>query len=491
MVTNMKRPNINIKTFLLSALVASCLMVTGCSTNPATGRTQFAGLMSPEQEVTVGAQEHPKILQEYGEYDDSRLSSYVQRIGQKVTADTERPEVEYTFTVLDTDLVNAFALPGGYIYITRGLLALANNEAEMAAVLAHEAGHITARHSAERYSRAVVTSLGANILAAAIDQTGASQALGLGSELYMKSYSRAQENEADTLGIRYLARAGYAPEAMTTFLQSLQGSSALEARLAGRSGSDFSYFSTHPATADRVTKTFGEAQALNQAGVMNRNTYLNMINGMVYGESSRQGFTRDQKFIHPKIGFEFEAPEGFRIINNPTEVIATSSSGAVMVFDMASNASKRDALTYLRDVWMKNETLKSLENITINGMKAASAAFSGRINGKQMTIRLIAIEFAPDSFARFQIGIPNNASANLVEGLKRATYSFKKLSAAEKKQSRPLTLRVVTAQSGQSISSLANQMAYSGLKEERFRVLNGLNPNDQLIAGQRYKIVVQ
>ena len=218
----------NIKTFLsLGLLTLFILPLNACSTNPATGRTQFAALMSPQQENQVGAEEHPNIIAEFGEYDNARVQTYVRQVGARVTRNTERPDVDYKFYVVDSPIVNAFALPGGYIYISRGLLAVADSEAELAAVLGHEAGHITGRHSAERYSRGVVTQLGAGILAAAVDSAGVSQALGLGSDLYLKSYSRSQENEADTLGIRYLAQNGYDPSAMTSFLENLQNASAL------------------------------------------------------------------------------------------------------------------------------------------------------------------------------------------------------------------------------------------------------------------------
>jgi predicted Zn-dependent protease len=175
------------KSFLPRALILCTLFFGGCSTNPATGNRQFTALMSPAQEIQIGASEHQKIVKQYGLVDDPKLKAYVEEAGRKVTVDTERPDVEYKFFILDSPIVNAFALPGGYIYISRGLLALANSEAEMASVLGHEAGHITGRHSAERYSRGVVTTLGASILSAAIGSAGASQAIGLGTNLYLSS----------------------------------------------------------------------------------------------------------------------------------------------------------------------------------------------------------------------------------------------------------------------------------------------------------------
>lgn len=445
--------------------------------------------MSPQQEIAVGREEHPKILKEFGYYDDKDVQSYVSDIGRKVVVDTERPDVTYTFTVLDSPVVNAFALPGGYIYLTRGLLALANSEAELAAVLAHEAGHITGRHSAERYSRSVVTSLGASVLAAAIDQSTASQALGVGSELYLKSYSRDQEHEADTLGIRYLSKTGYDPIAMTSFLSSLQSSSVLEAKIVGEKAQQASYFSTHPATMDRVQKTVSEAKAAGQGGRIARDEYLRNIQGVIYGDSASHGFVRGKHFIHPELGFKFSVPESFRLINQSAQVIAVSkSTGSVIVFDMARNEAGQDARTYLTQSWMKGEVADA-ENISINGMNAATASFRGAINNTAMTIRVVAVEFSPNQFVRFQIGIPNNANTQLVDELKRSTYSFKKLGAAEKAKYKPYSIHLVTAKAGSTIESLSRQMVFEDLKQERFMVLNGLLPNEAILSGKSYKVI--
>lgn len=485
MVSKMKlKPN-----FHLILTLAILPMLAACSTNPATGRSQFAALMSPQQENQVGAEEHQKIIKEYGVYDNRAIAAYVSGIGTKVTQNTERPDVTYTFTVLDSPVVNAFALPGGYVYVTRGLLALAGSEAELAAVLAHEVGHITGRHSAERYSRSVVTSLGANVLAAALDSAGAAQALGLGSQLYLSSYSRSQESEADTLGIRYLARGGYNPAAMTSFLQSLQNSSALEAQIAGRSsGPGLSYFSTHPATSDRVAKTRGEVAQFPQQGVLDRNTYLAKIDGMTYGDSAKQGFVRNNVFYHPSLGFKFEVPSDFQIANKPSEVVAVSKTGAVMVFDMIKNPGI-DPLSYLTTSWMKDEQMSNPERITVNGMQGASAGFKGRVNGEVMTIQLVAIEYSPNAFARFQIGIPPKITQQQLDALKRSSYSFARMNAQDKAAAKPMTIDVVTAKGGDSVAALAAQMPFDTFKQERFRVLNGLSMNDQLQAGQRYKVI--
>jgi predicted Zn-dependent protease len=473
------------KTSLLAALV----FLSACSTNPATGARQFTGLMPASQEASVGASEHQKVVQQFGIYNDARLTNYVNDIGQKISRDTERSDVQYKFYVIDSPIVNAFALPGGYIYVSRGLLALANSEAELAGVMSHETGHITARHSAERYSHGVVTSLGAAVLGAAIGSDGVSQALGVGGNLYLSSYSRGQENEADTLGLRYMTRGGYDAKAMSSFLKALQNDTSLESRLQGGDGSDStSYFSTHPATGERVNSTLSQAAQYPQGGATNHDRHLQMIDGMVYGDSEKQGFVRGQSFYHPGIGFTFSVPQGFQLQNQPSQVVAVSKQGAAIIFDIADESG--DPMTYLTQKWVKGEAVDAPQSVTVNGNPAATAAFQGNLNGTPVTIRLVAIKWN-NKMARFQVAIPQGASAALQTSLKESTYSFRSLTQSERASLKPHVVRVVTAGAGDTVATLAARLPFSDLKEDRFRVLNGLNPGEQVKAGQKYKIIAE
>jgi predicted Zn-dependent protease len=465
------------------------LFLGACTTNPATGQQQFTALMSPQQEVQIGASEHQKIIQQFGLEDDPKLNAYVNEIGKRVSANTERPDVQYKFYVLDSPIVNAFALPGGYIYISRGLLALANSEAEVAAVLAHETGHITGRHSAERYSRGVVTTLGAGVLGAVLDSQGAAQALGTGANLYLSSYSRSQENEADSLGLRYMTRGQYDADAMSSFLYSLQRQSEVDAKAAGRSASAANnYFSTHPATGERVAKTRAEAQAYPDSGRVARNEHLSTISGMTYGDSEDQGFIRGQRFYHPPLGFTFEVPSGFNITNQPAQVVASNPRvGSAIIFDMAENPQGLNPANYIQS-WVKDRNLQDIESITVNGMPAATGSFAGAIQGKASIIRLVAIRYG-NKFARFQIAMPQNASASLVTSLRETTYSFRSLSQAERSSIKPRTLKLFTARPGDTVASRAAQADFENMSVERFRVLNGLNANEELKASVVYKTV--
>jgi predicted Zn-dependent protease len=470
-------------------LLASFLLLSlnACSTNPATGQRQFAGFMSPQQENSVGASEHEKIEARFGFYQDVKLQAYVNEIGQNIAAQTERHDVAYKFFILDSPIINAFALPGGYIYISRGLLALAGSEAELAAVLAHETGHITARHSAERYSHGVLTTLGSAVVSAAVDKTGVTEALSLGSNLYLSSYSRGQEAEADSLGLRYMTRGGYDPAGMAAFLASLQRETALDNRADGGNGAEnFSYFSTHPATSGRVATTQAEARQYAQGGTVGRDKYLSMIDGLIYGDSAEQGFVRGQNFYHPAMGFAFTVPSGFKISNQPEQVAAVSPSGAVILFDMAANPGGLAPAAYIRQAWLKTEA--AMEETSVNAMPAASAGFDGSVNGQPMTVRVMAIQWQ-GRVARFQIAIPKSAEAAQIEEMKRATYSFRLLSAEERAQLKPQRLHLVTAKTGDTAASLSAQQPFDALNEDRFRVLNALTGALAVRPGQRYKIV--
>lgn len=476
-------------------VVFLCLVVASCAVNPATGEKQFTALMSPAQEISAGAQEHEKVMRTYGAPQASDpLQAYVESVGRRIAAQTERKDVSYKFFLLDTPMLNAFALPGGYVYVTRGILAQANSEDELAAVLAHEIGHVTARHAAERYSHGVLSSLGAVAIAAAADNAQAARVAGIGSDLYIKSYSRKQESQSDELGVRYLSKADYDPLAMARFLENLRAGDELEARLSGKGGQKNifdGYFSTHPQTAERIQQAVAMAQSYPAASQGDfAATHLDKINGMIYGDSARQGFVRDGAFWHPDMGFVFSVPPGFRVDNQPQQVVLVNRAvGAVALLDTAPNKTGADPQGYIAHVWMKDKDIGAVERIDINGMKAATAAFPGVVDNKPMTIRLVAVAWAPDKFFRFQVAIPQGASASLLDDLKHMTYSLRAMSAAEKNTIQPLRLRLVTAGVGDSVSSLASRMALDEAREDYFRVLNGIKPGESIAPGRRYKTV--
>lgn len=464
------------------------LFLGGCSTNPATGRSQFDGLMSRESEASIGAQQHETIVAQYGGvYENARLQAYVNEIGQRVARNTERRDVTYTFTLLDSPVVNAFALPGGYIYVTRGLMAVANDEDELAGVLGHEIGHVTGRHQAARYSQGVLTTLGASIVGAAVGDANVTRALGVGNNLYMSSYSRDQEMEADALGIRYLNRAEYDTHAMGSFLGAMGRYVAAEDRIEGKENQQASYFSSHPQTQDRVAAAQREAGAY-QASAAGRGAdrYLNVISGMTYGDSAEQGFVRGRSFYHPKLGFTFTLPANYQISNQPTRVAAAGKDGSLIVFDRAANRGGLDPVNYLVRDWMKGERMNNPEAVTINGMRAATDSFPGTMNGRQVDIRVVAIEWSRNEVYRFQIAIPKGLGGGALNELKTATYSFRRMTDAERSSERPLRIALAKAGPGDTVETMARRMQVDKGAVERFRALNNVTG---VTPGRTYKIV--
>lgn len=483
----------------ISALTLLCfsMFLSACSINPATGERQFASFMSPEMENQVGAQEHQKILKQFGGlYKDKKVTDYVTRVGKAVSKDTERPDVDYKFFVLDSPEANAFALPGGYIYITRGTLALANDEAELAAVLGHEVGHVTGRHSAERYSHSVVASLGTAILGAAVNDPSVGEYAQMGASLYLNSYSRSQENEADMLGVRYLHRAGYDTKGMTRFLQSLGAYSKLDAKAKGKSNQPpLQYLSTHPLTDDRVRNTITASnQYPKNQQIRNKKDYLKKLMGLPWGSSAAQGYVRGNDFIHPELGFKFTVPNFAQIINRPTEVIISpkdKNTKGVAVFDIGTSKIAQSPQAYIKDEWMRKEPLQLVEPITINGMRAATAVFPGHINGRAAQIRLVAIEWAERKFIRFQIAMPQYMSAEDQDAYKRMTYSFKRIN-KESYLNKGDNISLVQARSGDTVTSLARlqKPVFENYSNEYFKVLNGLlNPAENIRVGDLYKVI--
>jgi predicted Zn-dependent protease len=480
-------------------LILPILILSACSTNQATGRNQFTGLMPASQEAQIGAQEHQKILDQFGgAVKDKALRDYVTRIGQKIVPHTERKDVKYTFTLLDSPVVNAFALPGGYVYVTRGILTLANNEADLAGVMAHEIGHVTARHSAERYSTSVLTSIGASLLSAAIKVDGASQALGLGANLYLSSYSRSQEHESDDLGIRYLARAGYDTMGMANFLKSLEASSALEKKEAGKDTKNVpNYLSTHPVTADRIAKSIAEANKYpSDNHETHRVTYLKMINSMTVGDSAEQGFIDNNKFVHPELGFMFNTPTGFKIHNTSQAVIAKSKvkNGPTLIFSSGKKDISQSAKDILTQVVLKGDTstARDLGTNTVNGFKIASAETSGVVGGLKSNVRHIVIEWDKDSVYFFSLVMPEHTASVEIEKLKDSAFSFKRMNASDKLKYRPKRIQVRVAKSGATSATMSKKFPYDDdLNTMRFNVINGLKTGQALQQGRAYKVISQ
>ncbi len=476
---------------MLAALAG--LAVTGCQVAPGTGRSGF-NLLSAEDERKLGSQTHPEILGEFGgAYDDPALAAYIAGLGQRLVRVTETPDADFRFTVLNSQIVNAMALPGGYIYVTRGLLALTSNEAEIAGVLGHEIGHVLGRHTAERVSRAQAGGVLAAVLGAVVGVPGVADVAQMGAAAYLQSFSRDQEGEADRLGLRYLVRGGWQPQAMVSMLVKLRDQARLDALMAGRSPDSIDqldFMASHPRTIDRVHAAMVEVAGTAPQGALGADTFLDRIDGMVYGDDVDQGVVRDRVFLHPVLGLRFEVPDGFRLMNGDKAVVATNGAGAAIVFDGAQAGGVGDMSQYISGVWLPRSTLSGLEANEVGGMPAATAATRGRTNQGEVDIRVVAIRFSPDSIYRFTFATPPNQTQALSTELRRATYSFRRLSAEEAAAVRPWRIKVVRVQAGDTVDSLAARMAPAQWGRDLFQVMNGLQPGQQPEVGRRVKLVV-
>jgi predicted Zn-dependent protease len=386
----------------LSISVAIAVSVAGfavfsCTTDYVTGKKSFS-LVSESQEVAMGKEADPGIVAEYGAYDDSSLARYVSGLGRSLAAKSQRPDLSYTFRVLDSPVVNAFALPGGYVYVTRGILANFDSEDQLAGVLGHEIGHVVARHGAEQMSRQQLAGLGLG-LGAVFSETFRKYAetAGVGLQLLLLKYSRAQESESDLLGVEYSTKLGYDANQMAGFFGTLK-------RMGEKSGQSLpSFMSTHPDPGDRevrVHQLAGEWQKkINYKPLStDRYQYLKRVDGIVYGEDPRQGFVEGQTFFHPSLRFQFPIPAGWKVINSPSTVVLASSDGkaAVQLRIAEGDSPEKAADSFVS----KNElTVRSRKAATVHGFPAVVVRTSGSSEGGEIGVLSYFIRKGTQVFA--------------------------------------------------------------------------------------------
>lgn len=478
----------------LLALVVASAMLAGCTINPATGKKDFTPFMSPGQEAAIGAQEHPKILQQFdGAYDDPSLQSYVTQIGGAVAEKSELSDKPFQFTVLNSPIPNAFALPGGFVYVTRGLLVLMNSEAELAGVLGHEVGHVTARHSAKRYSNAQFLNIGSTLLGAATGNSGLQKVAELGGGLYLSKYSRGQEYQSDDLGVRYMTRAGYDPYAHSRSLAAIGLYSDTQARIAGKSAQGADFFSTHPNTPDRVRRAVQKATETGvKAGAQptHERRYLDAIDGMLYGDDLSNGFAKGQTYYRPNPGLSFTVPNGFSLGGNSQLVLAKGPNNAVIAFDGGQISSKVTTRDYLVSEWAGSVQLSSVQASRVSGMEVVSGATTVDHQSGRIVIYLAAVRYSADQIFRFQLQAPA-AAPGVAEAFGATVSSVRKVAPNKIKTPAPLRVEVITLRSASSVEKVSERMQLSKNKLDYFLALNALSKGVQLKAGQRVKIVAR
>lgn len=329
----------------MAGLMAALLVLAACATNPATGKHQIA-LISEEQEIAMGREADQQITQQLGLYNDQELQAYVNRVGQKLAAASERPNLPWTFRVVDDPVVNAFALPGGHIYVTRGLLTHLTSEAELASVIGHEIGHVTGRHSVEQMSKAQLAQIGliaGMIVKPELARYGDLATQGL--QLLFLKYSRDDEREADGLGLRYMDQQKYDPREMPAVFTTLRRVS--EQQGAGRIPG---WLSTHPTESERIRTISSQVAKLESGGAdfsgrtVNREGYLKAIDNVVFGQNPREGYFVGNTFIQPELGIQLRFPQGWRTSNEKSAVGAISpNQDAIIVVTLAQDNSPQAA----------------------------------------------------------------------------------------------------------------------------------------------------
>lgn len=478
--------------FLMGSAAVGCACGLSACTSSPTGNT-FFGIGGLDSDIDVGKREHPKLVKAFGGvYDNPRLQRYVDQIGQRLAAVSEAPNLPYTFTIANSPIVNAFALPGGPVTVTRGLLALCDSEAELAGVIGHEIGHVTARHSAERQGQALLAQLGVAALGIATGSNQVAQLANYGALAFLQSYSRGQEMEADRLGARYLDRANYDVDAMVGFLDSMYAQSKVEARMLGLPEGkvdDFNMMATHPRTKDRVEEAMKIAAVTNQQNaIVGREVYMGALDGMLFGDDPEQGIVYGRRFAHPELRFEFTVPEGFRLMNAPDKVLARDQQGDLIVFDMARHGS-RSMTDYIAREWARGARLSQVESLEVNGMEGATAATRGTVNGKTMDVRLVAVRKDGNEVYRLMFAsLPANTGALAVE-FRRTTYSLRRLTPAEAAEVKPLVLFTGTARPGDTVAGLASALPYGRYNDDWFRLLNDLAPGQGIDPQRLLKVV--
>ena len=471
-------------------LAAVVLLTAACATNPATGKRQF-NLMSEAQEISAGQQADAQVKTEMGIYNDANLQEYVSSIGMKLAKSSERPDLPWHYSVVDVPAINAFALPGGYVYITRGILPFLNDEAQLAGVLGHETGHVTARHAAQQYTRSVGGTVG--LVALGIFVPGArpfgqlaEQGLGV---LFLK-YGRGDELQADQLGARYAARGNWDPAAVPEMLTTL---GRLDEASGQRRGVP-NWLETHPEPLARVKEIQPTVQQLSAGRtdfVRNADAMLRAVDGIIYGDNPEQGIVRGTAFIHPPLRFRIDFPNGWDIENTADQVVAKAPGADVYMLLEQVPMPRGTGAENIAQAQMQNAGFRIVSGSRdqVNGLDAFIGLYQGSLEGIG-NVRMRAAHIVHNGNVYLVAGF---SAPNIFDPLDSAMLasirSFKPLTAAEATAIHPNRVDIYTVRPGDSWQSIAERSG-GVIKPATLAVMNGAEPNSQPPLGQRIKIVV-
>lgn len=481
-------------TYLTASLIIGFMVLMfSCAVNPVTGKRQFM-LMSEAQEVQLGAQYDPQVTGAFGEYKSDQLLSFIQAKGDEMGKISHRPKLEYHFKILDSPVVNAFAVPGGYIYLTRGILAQLNNEAELIGIMGHEMGHITARHSASQQSKQQLGQLVliGGMIASEKFADYAQYAM-QGMELLFLKFSRDNEREADQLGAEYTSKISYDAHKMADFFEVLNKMNM---------GSDHAgiptFLSTHPDPGDRYNSVHENASQWQESlnfteWKVNSDNYLRMIDGIVYGEDPRQGYVEGNIFYHPGLKFMFSFPGGWKLENSPLQVAMAPEDGrAMVIFTMSNQKTLEEAAqATIKELGL---TLQDSKNTTVNGMPAlatmAKQVSQDQTTGQQQVIEVLSYYLTYNNIIYVFHGVSSEADFKTYFNLLESTMlSFNRLADASRLNVKPSKILV---KSVQRAGTLSDVFTYYGVPQDRMAelaFLNNMELSDKVPAGKLIKII--
>jgi predicted Zn-dependent protease len=473
---------------VVGLLLATYLLFNSCARNPVTGKKDFV-LVSKEQEIAMGQQSDPEVIAFFGLYDNENLQKFIKEKGQAMAAISHRPDLKYEFRIVDSPVVNAFAVPGGYVYFTRGIMAHFNNEAEFAGVLGHEIGHITARHSVKQQTNAQLAQIG--LVAGSIISPTFAQMADVASEgvqlLFLK-FSRDDESQADKLGVQYSTKVGYDAREMAKFFETL-------AQLGKSSGGEVPIFmSTHPDPIDRENKVAKEAAVWRKKSdiatlKINRDSYLKMIDGIIYGEDPKQGFVENNIFYHPVLKFQFPVPSQWAVQNTPQQVQMGSKDGkAMMIFTLAQgNSLEAAAQTVLQNYKL---TPGESKKMTVNGFPAIALVADQQQQQQEQGVRTLIylIQYGENIYSI--IGASALANFNgYLPVFQNSMEGFNVLNDADKINREPERIRIKTVtQNG----TLAQALEHFNVKQKRadeLATLNGMALTEKVEKGMLIKVI--
>ena len=469
----------------VGALVLAAALLAGCNSLMTAGTGPDASIVS--QDLTAGPEEHARIVAAYGGiYHDDKLERTVARIVGRVVAASDEPDQPYRITILNAPAINAFALPGGYLYVTRGLLTLANDSAEVAAVLAHEMAHVTANHAVERQNKARNAVIVSRVVTDVLDDDSGGRLALASSQRSLASFSRQQELEADAIGVKTIGRAGYDPFAAGRFLTTMARFSNYRVSSGPTMEKAPDFLASHPSTPERVAFATRAAREFGAPGIgeTDRDRYLDGVDGAIFGDDPSQGYVRDRTFIHPSLGVGFSVPDGFVIDNTRDAVLATGADGTALRFDAVALVKGADLGRYLASGWINGLDEASIKRFAVNGMPAASANASA----KGWAFRIAIIQAPSGATYRF-IFANESATQGLDEAASTTVSSFEQLDQRALARLKPLRIKVITARAGDTDASLAKRMRGVDRPLSLFRAINNLEAGAPIRAGTEVKIV--